>query len=138
MQSPHLPTSRRISSVIVSSLVAVVALTGCAQVTGAPAAPDRAAQAWSDRLDGLAQEAAEQAQEQASRQRADDAYAQRLSGQAQAQRSAQQARERADDAYASRLTERARSLGSDAIRERADQAWTDRLNGLAEHLDADR
>lgn len=108
MQSSQPSTSRRTSPAIVTALVGFVVLTGCTQVTGAPAVPDRAAQAWTDRLDGLAEEAAEQA------------------------------RERANDAYASRLTEQARSLGSDAARRRADQAWTDRLNGLAEHLDADR
>jgi membrane-bound lytic murein transglycosylase len=119
---------------MVTALVGFVVLTGCTQVTGAPAVPDRAAQAWTDRLDGLAQQAAQQA----SRQRADDAYAQRLSEQARAQETSQQARERADDAYAQRLTEQARSLQADATRGRADQAWTDRLNGLAEHLGAAR
>ena len=51
----------------------------------------------------------------------------------------QQARERADSAYAQRLTEQARALdSSQRTRERADQAWTDRLNGLAGAQDADR
>lgn len=131
-------TSRRIPSTIVTALVGFVVLTGCTQVTGAPAVPDRAEQAWTDRLDGLAQEAAMRAQQQGTRQRAEDAYAERLNEQARAQESSQQARERANNAYASRLTEQARSLQPDASRRRADQAWTDRLNGLADHLNADR
>jgi outer membrane biogenesis lipoprotein LolB len=109
MQSSQPSSPRRTSPAIVTALVGFVVLTGCTQVTGAPAVADRAAQAWTDRLDGLAQEAA------------------------------QQARERADDAYASRLTEQARSFeASQQARDRADQAWTDRLNGLAEAQDADR
>jgi hypothetical protein len=110
MRTPRLT---RFSSATIAALVALAALTGCAQVTGAPAVPDRAAQAWTDRLNGLAQDAAEQAQEGA-RQRANDAYSLRLTELARAQESPQEARERAS------------------------RAWTDRLNGLAEHMNADR
>ena len=64
--------------------------------------------------------------------RANDAYAQRLTGQAQAQQQEAQRVERAQAAYAQRLTEQAVAYQAAQARvERANAAWTDRLNGLA-------
>jgi hypothetical protein len=108
MHPSPLSTSRRISFVIVA--LALVALTGCARVTGAPGATNRAAQAWADRLNGQAQAAA-----------ANDAR-----------------RQRAYEAYSLRLTALARAEQLKDSRERANQAWTDRLNGLADHAGVDR
>lgn len=115
MQTQRHSAPRHISAVIGTALVAFAALAGCAPATGAPVAvPDRAAQAWTDRLNGLAQERAERMQDVDRRQRADDAYAQRLTELARAQEAEQR------------------------TRERANQAWTDRLNGMAEAMHAER
>lgn len=94
-------------------IVALIALGGCARVSGVPDAPDRADRAWTDRLNGQAYAAAEQAQADAGRQRA-------------------------SEAYALRLTEQARAYQEDRSRDRATQAWIDRLNGLAESSNADQ
>jgi hypothetical protein len=104
-------TTRRIAFAIV--IVTLVALTGGVWVSGAPDVPQRADQAWTDRLNGQAQAAAERAVADGRRQRA-------------------------DAAYALRLTEQARAYLEERSRDRATQAWIDRLNGLAESLNADQ
>jgi outer membrane biogenesis lipoprotein LolB len=111
MPNQRLSPARRLSFTVL--IAALVALTGCAQTAGAPVEPDHAAQAWTDRLNGLAQAASDRPQGEAQLQRANEAYSQRLSGQARAYREEQ-------------------------ARGRANQAWTDRLNGLAEYLNASR
>lgn len=111
MQTLRISPGRRLSFTVLIS--GVLAVTGCAQTTGAPAEPDRAAQAWTDRLNGQAQAASDRTQEEAQLQRANEAYAQRLSG-------------------------HARAYQEEQARGRANQAWTDRLNGQAEYLNASR
>lgn len=92
-------------------IVALFALTGAVWASGVPEVSQRANQAWADRLNGQAQAAAERAQADA-----------RV--------------ERANAAYSLRLTEQARAYREDRSRDRAMQAWIDRLNGLAESSNA--
>lgn len=64
--------------------------------------------------------------------RANDAYAQRLTGQAQAQQQETERIERSKAAWSQRLTEQADAyLAEQARVERANAAWSLRLNGLA-------
>ena len=72
-----------------------------------------------------------------ARERVNDAYAERLSAQAQAYQQEQARSERAGEAWSQRLTELGEALqGSSGMSDRAARAWTDRLSGLAEHLAA--
>ena len=90
----------------------------------------RANDAWSQRLIGQAHAQ----QQEAQRQEISWAvWAQRLTAQADAHKAEQARLERANAAYAQRLTRLAEHLGVGGTRDRANQAWTDRLNGLAEH-----
>ena len=86
--------------------------------------------AWAQRLTGQAQA---QQQEAARSERAQAAWAQRLTEQADAYRAEKARAERANAAYSERLTGLAEHLGLGGSNDRANQAWTDRLNGLAEH-----
>lgn len=102
-------TTRRIALALV--IVALFVLTGAVWASGAPEVSERANQAWADRLNGQAEAAAERART--------DARAARASA-----------------AYSLRLTEQARAYHEDRSRDRATQAWIDRLNGLAESSNA--
>jgi hypothetical protein len=88
----------------------------------------RANDAWSQRLSGQAQQ-----QEAVRSERAHAAWVQRLTAQADAYRDEKARAERANAAYSERLTGLAEHLGLGGSNDRANQAWTDRLNGLAEH-----
>lgn len=92
----------------------------------------RANDAWSQRLAGQAQA---QQRDEARMERAAAAWSQRLNELAAAYEAEQARVERANAAYAQRLTGLAEHLGvvSGGMSDRATQAWTDRLNGLAEH-----
>jgi len=84
MQTHQISTGRRLSFTVL--IAAVLAVTGCTLTTGAPVGRDRAEQAWTDRLDGQAQAASYKSQQEAQLQRANEAYSQRLSGQASVHR----------------------------------------------------
>ena len=90
----------------------------------------RANDAWSQRLTGQAQAQQQEAQRM---ERAQAAWSQRLTELAVAYKAEQARVERANAAYAERLTGLAQHLGVGGSSDRANQAWTDRLNGLAEH-----
>ena len=92
----------------------------------------RANDAWSQRLAGQAQAQQQEAQRM---ERAQAAWSQRLTEQADAYRAEQARVERAHAAYAKRLTRLPEHLGvvNGGMSDLAKQAWTDRLNGLAEH-----
>lgn len=75
---------------------------------------ERAARAWTDRLEAQA-----------------EAYTQARIMQAWTNRLDAVARQQANDAWTARLDAAARASG---INQRANDAWTERLNGLAEHL----
>ena len=90
----------------------------------------RAENAWSQRLTGQAQA---QQQEEARMERFNAAWSQRLTEQANAHEAETARAERANAAYAQRLSELAEHFGVGGMSDRAIQAWTDRLNGLAAH-----
>lgn len=116
----------KVQRIIVIGIITVaVVLSGCARILGS--SRDRADDAWSERLNAQAQAV----QEQARADRAADAYAARLTAQAEAYIAAKVAEQRANQAWTDRLNAQA---GKTGMSERAAAAWTARLNGLAEYV----
>jgi hypothetical protein len=112
----------------VSMVVVAVVVVVAAGCARVDPGQARGNQAYSDRLTGQAV-AQQQAAERSARARA--AWSQSLNAQYAAYREAQARAERASSAWSLRLTELAHSLGDGGMTDAAAQAWTDRLNGLA-------
>ena len=114
---------------IIGIVTVAVVLSGCARILGS--SRDRADDAWSERLNAQAQAV----QEQARASRATQAYSDRLMAQAEAYLEVKAARDQANDAWTDRLNGLA---GKTGMSDRAAAAWTARLNGLAELYAAER
>jgi hypothetical protein len=108
---------------VIGIVTVAVVLSGCGRILGS--SRDRADDAWSERLNAQAQAVQEQARDARARQ----AYTDRLTAEAEAYLAAKSAQAQADQAWTDRLNGLA---GKTGMSDRAAAAWTARLNGLAE------